>query len=310
MKQILYVVFLMGLALPSFAQQDPLYNKYMFNPLVLNPAYAGSREALSAILLQRWQWVNFEGAPKTQTVSIHTPLLQKKVGIGLSIVNDVIGPTSTTAITGAYSYRVRLGAGKIAFGLGTGIYNYRFNWEKIDYKDIEYHPLLEKTNYWVPSFDFGMRFHTNMLYAGIAISHINQPTIGNVGSTTLTIDSVQYGSSLASYFTGTMGYAFVLSDQLTFKPSILFKATRGKLGSTDLNLSFWFKKALWVGVSLRTNYGLVFMAEYDISDNFRVGYSYDYIFNALQKHNIGSHELFIGYDLQLLKSKVLSPRYF
>ena len=118
------------------AQQDPIYNQYMFNPLVINPAYAGSRNQMSVVILHRSQWLGFGGgAPNTQTASFHAPLLQGKVGLGAVVTRDVIGPVSRTGFSGAYAYRLRLRTGKLAIALRTGLYNYVFDWNKIDYKD-------------------------------------------------------------------------------------------------------------------------------------------------------------------------------
>ena len=116
-------------------QQDPQYSQYMFNQMAINPGYAGSKEALSTTLLFRSQWTGIDGAPTTQTFSIHSPLRKKKVGLGLTIVTDQIGPKKSSGVLGAYSYRIPLGKGKLSFGLRLGVYNYIYDWSKIDYKD-------------------------------------------------------------------------------------------------------------------------------------------------------------------------------
>ena len=116
----------------------------MFNPLVINPAYAGSRDQMSVVILHRSQWLGFGGgAPNTQTASFHAPLLQGKVGLGAVVTRDVIGPVSRTGFSGAYAYRLRLRTGKLAIALRTGLYNYVFDWNKIEYKDIILSLFLE-----------------------------------------------------------------------------------------------------------------------------------------------------------------------
>ncbi len=129
MKQKIHLLlfFFMCLIKLSFSQQDPQYSQYMFNPLVLNPAYAGSREVLSSVLLYRNQWVNMDGAPLTVTASINSPLKKKKMGLGFHVISDKIGPSSTTQYMGSFAYRIRLGQGKLAFGLRAGLYTYRYD---------------------------------------------------------------------------------------------------------------------------------------------------------------------------------------
>lgn len=290
----------------GFGQQDPQYSQYMFNPLIVNPAYAGSREAISAVLLHRSQWVGFKGAPTTQTFSIHAPVTKKNIGIGLSVINDRLGPTSSFQIAGNYAYRFRLGNGKLAFGLRTGLSNYVFDWNMIEYKDPGELPK-DKSSNWIGNVDFGMRFNTRTFYGGFTFSHLNQPSFfQNITDTAV----VGYNSYLAPHFVLTMGKAFELSEVFVFKPSVLFKASEGNEAMTDLNLSFIYDKTLAAGFSLRSRYGIIFMIEYNITDKLRAGYSYDFGLTRLNAHHGGSHEIFIGYDISLIKNKVLSPRYF
>ena len=292
-------------ALISLAQQDPLFNKYMFNPLVINPAYAGSREAVSTVALHRQQWVNFGGgAPNTQTISIHGPLWQKKMGLGLSLMRDEIGPTNTTGLLGAYAYRFQLGHGKLSFGLRGAIYQYRFDVNEVEFKNPEDNITSQITS-WLPSFDFGIRYHTSKFYSGISFSHLNQPSTDSTK-----IASVNYSFNLQPYMTFTLGYAFEINPNLVFKPSILYKASTTNIGNNiDLNASFLFNKKLWAGVSVRPNTGVV-MVQYDFNHSFSAGYSYDYVFGKLSTTNVGSHEVFVRYDIEFRKSPVLSPRYF
>ncbi|HCQ76363.1 MAG TPA: hypothetical protein DIV44_06090, partial [Leeuwenhoekiella sp.] len=90
-KISLLMVFLLSYSL-GIAQQDPQYTQYMYNPLVINPAYAGNRGVTSILLLHRSQWVGLDGAPSTQNLSVHSPIGLGKVGLGFSLVNDVLGP--------------------------------------------------------------------------------------------------------------------------------------------------------------------------------------------------------------------------
>jgi type IX secretion system PorP/SprF family membrane protein len=301
---VLFLIIFLG-ANRSFSQQDPQFSQYMFNPLFINPAYAGSRDALSSVLLHRSQWVGFDGAPQTQTFSIHAPAWQKKLGLGLSVINDKIGPTSNFGALASYAYRVKIGDGKLSFALRTGIYNYRFDWNSIEYKDkYDVYSQLGTNSFWVPSFDFGSMYYTRSFYAGITFSHLNQPNIGQLQ------DTAQFNTVLKAHMIFTVGNAFQINRNVTFKPSIFYKTTQGTIGNADFNFSFLFNQDMWVGVTYRTNKNLVFITEYNFTNNLRAGYSFDFALSKLRTVNSGTHELFIGFDLPVKKSKVLSPRYF
>ena len=245
---------------PAFAQQDPQYNMYMFNPLSVNPAYAGSRDALSVALIHRSQWVGFKGAPTTQNLAIHAPFRGKNMGVGFQVMNDNIGPKNTLAISGDYAYKIKLFTGKLGFGIRASLYNYKFDWSKINYKDTrEATYNLGRESYFMPSFDFGM------------------------------------------YYSDKKNY---------IKPSIL---ARGMVNSPlllDVNASVFIKQTLWLGLSYRKRYGMATLIEYYLTKELRVGYSYDYPFNTLNTGSGGSHEIFVGFDFDIFKSKLISPRYF
>lgn len=309
MKKLLIILLVLVSGF-SFGQQDPLYNQYMFNPLVLNPAYAGSREAISTVLLHRSQWVGIEGAPGTQTLSIHSPFMQGKVGLGATLIHDNFGPNSSTGILGSYAYRLFMDQSKLAFGLRTSVYNYKYNWDEVEYRDAaETASLTGTTAEWVMSFDFGMRYYTRKFYAGLTLLYLNNPKL-DLGATAT--DSSAYNSSLARHVNITLGRAFEYSKDIVFRPSLMFKATDRFNKVLDINFSVLFKKTLWVGFSYRTTQSLVLIAEYNITDKFRAGYSFDLTLSKLRKVNSGSHELFIGYDLTLLKHKpkLVSPRVY
>ncbi|MCI5055135.1 MAG: type IX secretion system membrane protein PorP/SprF [Flavobacteriales bacterium] len=316
MRSLLYILLFMMLALNSLAQQDPLFNKYMFNPLIINPAYAGSREALSMVLLHRSQWIGFDGAPETQTFSIHAPVAQKTFGIGATIIRDVIGPYQNFGISAIGAYRLKLGQGKLSFGLKGAAYNYVFDWNRVTYKDQEVHPLLSNNNYWVPTFDFGIRYHDRTAYAGVAFANLNQPSIGNTDpNNTLVADSITYGQKFLNNVTFTGGYAFELSNALVLKPSVLLKSSidwksTSFISTTDINVSILYQRTLWGGITYRTGFGMVFMLQYDVTHTWSGGVSYDFGIHKFRNVNSNSVEFFLRHDIPFRKSKVLSPRYF
>ncbi len=304
MKKIFAIVILFT-AVKSFAQQDPQYSLYMFNPMGVNPGYAGSREVLSAVLVHRSQWIGLEGAPVTQTLAINSPLKNKNMGVGMQIVNDNIGPRTTQTLTATYAYRIKLGEGKLAFGLRGGILNYHYNWDKIEYRDQEDAiPTTAEESFIIPTFDFGMYFYARTMYVGIAADHLNTASFHLLNN----IDTTNSNARQYANITTTLGKAFIINDNLVLKTSVLMRATK-TAGNIDLNASLLIKDRILFGLTLRTN-ALVVLTEINLSKNLRMGIAYDYDGTELSKYNSGSLEIFLGYDLGLFKSKVVSPRYF
>ena len=292
-------------AMQGFAQQDPQYSLYMFNPLGVNPGYAGSRELLSGVLIHRSQWVGLDGAPETQALAINTPMKNKKMGLGLQIINDKIGPRTTQTLSASYAYRLKLGSGKLAFGLRGGIVNYSYDWNKIEYKDDEDAiPTTANESFMLPTFDFGMYYNTRTFYMGLAIDHINEAKYHLLQSQdTVTSDAKQYSNSIF-----TIGKAFMLNDDLVLKTSSLIRASNST-GNIDINVNLLIKNRILFGFSLRKN-TLILLTEINITKNLRMGAAYDYDRSDLATSTSGSFEVFLGYDIGLFKSKVVSPRYF
>ncbi len=306
MKKLLIIILLFVAASDSFAQQDPQYSLYMFNPLGVNPGYAGSREVLSAVLVHRSQWIGLKGAPTTQALAINAPLKNKKMGVGLQFVNDAIGPHETQHLSAAYAYRIKLGKGKLAFGLRAGIINYNYHWDKIDYiheEDVIPETALE--SFILPNIDFGLYYNTRTFYAGIAVDHLNESEFNLLSNQ----DTVVSNARVYSHITTTIGKAFVLSDNLVLKTSILGRGVANGGGNIDINASFLIKNRILFGLSLR-RHAAILMTEVNVSKNLRIGAAYDYDGSDLTRTSSGSFEIFLGYDVGIFKSKVASPRYF
>jgi len=286
------------------AQQDPQYSQYMFNQLVLNPAYAGSKEALSSTLIARNQWVGLDGAPKTITLSLHAPLKKKKVGLGLTVIGDQVGPVKSIGLLGSYAYRIPLGNGKLSFGLRAGIYDYTYNWAEITYKDqADVYNTQNTTSKIVPTADAGIYYYTNTLYTGLSVTHLYNGRLTSVSS----VDGDN--AILSPHLFFTFGKSWAFSDKLTFAPSLVLKAAKGAPATADLNACFLLKERVWLGVSFRTGYGIVALAEFQLTDKLKLGYSYDIGLNKIGRYGGGSHEIMIGYDFNIFKSKMMSPRY-
>ncbi len=290
-----------------FSQSDPQYNQYFFNPVLVNPSYAGSRGMLSVVAVHRSQWVGFEGAPASQSFAIHTPSRNKKMGLGFQAMHEEIGPKSTVSAAGIYNYKLRMGRGRLGLGVRAGIYNYTFDWSEISYRESGGYALNDgRETYLVPSFDFGLFYSDKFNYAGLELSHLNAGKLG-LEAPNVNLSSV---SRQQRQIIGVAGRAMKINRDLVFKPSLLFRFAENQPFFLDLNASILMRDKLWLGVSYRRGYGAVAIVEYNLNRSFRIGYSYDIAVTSLSRQNYGSHEIFLGYDINLFRSRIVSPRYF
>ncbi|HHG85833.1 MAG TPA: type IX secretion system membrane protein PorP/SprF [Bacteroidetes bacterium] len=311
MKRFLkYYLILLGALLllgsPAAAQQDPHYSQYMFNGLALNPAYAGSREALTAVLLLRKQWVQLDGAPATGSFSLHGPSRNERHGFGVSLVHDRLGVTRQNLLNVSYAYRIPMGTGALALGLRGGLTNFTNRYSLIEtINPDQVNPGLDQSAN-LPRFGTGIYYKTSRFYLGLSAPNILAGRYYRFEDQT----AQELASNQKVHYFGTLGVVISLGENLEFKPSVVAKYVENAPAQFDLNAAFLFQKTLWLGAGYRTGDALVFMLEYFTPKGLRFGYSYDMTTTQLNKVNTGSHELMLGFDLGLKKSKIITPRYF
>lgn len=294
------------LKLTVSAQQDALYNEYMFNHFVINPAYSGVKDALNVTAFHRSQWVGFSGAPQTQSASAYTPFGRtRNAGVGIQFLNDRIGSLNTTAAFGSYSYKIKLGTGKLSFGLRGGIFNYSINKSKLDYKDKTDPNSLEFYNKRiVPSFDFGMYYYDKDYFVSFASSHLFENKLFNPG--------VLNVINLRRHYFGMFGYSKTLTDDVVFKPFVMVRYVKNAPINIDLNASFLLQDKFTVGLAYRTSKSIVLNTAFYLNENIKFGYSFDYTLTKINKHaKFGSHEIFLSYEVKRVKklTKINNPRY-
>jgi type IX secretion system PorP/SprF family membrane protein len=302
MKKI-FGILLLFIPLLGNAQQDALYSQYMFNPFAINPAYAGSRDALSAVLLHRAQWVGMDGAPNTTSLAMHSKLKGRKVALGVNLFADRLGPSLNSGIFGTYAYHLPLAKGHLSMALRAGLYGSALDRNKLDYYQTgDVHDAGGSATAIMPSFDAGVYYYTTKFFAGISATHLagSQAEFNNNSNILIT---------LRQHFIATTGMALPMGKQVVFRPSVLVRYVHGAPVNLDINASFLFNKSLWLGVSYRSSNSLTLLTEYNILQYLRIGYSYDLLFSRLKSYSAGSHELFLGVDLNIKKDKVTSPRY-
>ena len=303
MKEIFLSILFSTALLQMLAQQDALYSQYMFNQFTINPAYAGSRNSFSSVLLLRNQWSGLSGAPNTLNFSLHTPFSGKQMALGLNFIADEIGPSKNSTILGTYAYHLRTSKGKISFGLRGGFYSSSLNSNRLNFfdnNDVHNSGAVYQTI--TPNFDFGVYYYTPKFYSGLSVNHLfdNKVVYQNSSQTHLYLNR---------HFFFNTGAVFVKNENLVIKPSIMVRYNAGSPVSFDLNTSVLFKKTIWLGLSYRSSNNVIFISEYNISNFLRIGYSYDFDLSKLRKFHSGSHEVFIGCDLNFNKKESKSPRY-
>ncbi len=306
----LFKHYIIAIALLSctvgLAQQLPQFTQYMYNTISVNPAYAGSREALSIVGLHRSQWVGFKGGPITQTLSIHSPLRNDRIGLGLSFIEDDLGPENFTYLYGDFSYAIPTGeTGKLAFGLKGGFTQYSLDSEFLnDPSVVEDTYFRGFANRWSPNIGLGVYWSTNKWYLGLSTPRIlNTDRNKEEGYEAL--------ERLSYYFTG--GYVFNLSKTIKFKPAYLIKATNGAPLSYDLTANFLFNEKFWLGGSYRINEqtaAIGGIVDFQISRQLRIGYAYEKAISDIADYTTGTHEILLIYEFKFLSTKLKSPRYF
>ena len=295
------------------AQQDAQYTQYMFNTMSVNPAYAGSRGQLSIAALYRSQWVGLSGAPKSQTLNLHSPIRNSKLGYGISIVNDNIGDgvVQETAFDAVLSYTINVSLdGKLSFGLKAGgnLLNLDFNGlrnfqdESVGADNIE--------NKFSPNVGVGMYYHTNKFYLGLSAPNLLKTE--HFDNSQTDEDSVQFLSKERINFYLITGYVFDLNNNFKFKPALLTKVVGGAPLQVDFSANFMFNDKFTFGAAYRWDAAVSVMAGFQITDQFMLGLAYDKETTELggTQFNDGSFEIFLRYELVKSFQRLVSPRFF
>lgn len=295
----------------SKAQQDPQYTQYMYNTVAINPAYAGNRGVTSIVGLHRSQWVGLDGAPRTQSLSVHSPVGEGKVGLGLSIVNDALGPAQETYIGADFSYTIDTGEeGRLSFGLKAGGHILDVDFTQLNIFDVT-DPRFSQNidNKFSPIIGTGIYYHTDNFYLGLSApnliqtQHFDESNNSN-GASFIAEERINYY--------GIMGYTFDLSDRVKFKPSTLVKVVSGAPLQVDLTANFLLLEKLHLGAAYRWSAALSGLVGFQVSDSMLIGLAYDRESTDLGNtvYNDGSFEVFLRFELFNEYDRMLTPRFF
>jgi type IX secretion system PorP/SprF family membrane protein len=274
----------------------------MYNTININPAYAGSRGAMSIFAMHRTQWVGLDGAPVTNVASINTPLNNNNLGLGVSFVNDKIGPTNETTISTDFSYTIRTSETyKLSFGVKATANLFNLDITKLNPSEID--PSIQDIeNKFSPNIGAGLYLHSDKAYIGISIPNFIESDRYDDNEIAIFKERINY------YLIG--GYVFDINSTLKFKPAVLTKMVIGAPLQVDLSGNFMFNEKFVVGIAYRWSAALSAMVGFQISDGMYIGYGYDRETTRLNNYNSGSHEIFLRYEIFKNNGKIITPRFF
>jgi type IX secretion system PorP/SprF family membrane protein len=302
-KLILFTLFTLSFV-NGYSQQDAQYTQYMYNTININPAYAGSRGVLSVFGLHRTQWVGVDGAPVTNSFSLNTPIQNSNIGLGLSIVNDKIGPSDETLISTDVSYSIPTSDKyKLSFGIKAtaNLLNVDFTKLKI-YNQGDVLSQNNIDNQFSPNIGAGVYYRSDKLYAGVSVPFILETKHFYDNTNSVAKEALHY------YFIG--GYVFDVSESTKFKPAFLIKSVKGAPLQADVTANFMFLDKFVLGGAWRWSAAASALVGFQIDSNWFIGYTYDADTTKLANYNSGSHEIFLRYEFKGKQEKVISPRFF
>ncbi|GGX30575.1 PorP/SprF family type IX secretion system membrane protein [Aquimarina muelleri] len=299
----------------NYAQQDAQYTQYMYNTISVNPAYAGSRGVMSILGLHRSQWVGLDGAPRTQTITLNTPLGEKeRLGLGLSVINDEIGPTSETYIDIDFSYTIPLSEqSKLSFGLKAGGHLLNIDFQRLS--QFNNNDALFETNIdnkFSPNVGVGVYYHTNKFYFGLSAPNLLETDHFDKSTTSSDSNASSFLAEERVNYYLIAGHVFNISDDVKFKPAVLTKLVFGTPLQVDLSANFLLYDKFTLGAAYRWSAAISGNIGFQISDSMMIGFAYDRETTQLGNttFNDGSYEVFLRFELFKKYNRMLTPRFF
>lgn len=305
MKRLIHLSLLLLIPIALSGQITPVPDQYILNPLIINPSCAGNRGALDIAAFYRKQWVGITGAPETMTLAIDAPFMDKKLGLGLILVNDKIGVAKETQIGFNYSYKIKMNNSSLSFGLGAGIITTNTKWSDLVVLDPGDENYLSNSKVFVlPDFKFGVYYSNRNFFGALSIPKLLGYQFNyDKNKYTLKFNPGEY------YYLINTGYVINISSKTKFFPSTLITFSPGEKLVFDVNAHFSLFERLWLGASYRSTNAIVGLLQFSISNQIKIAYSCDFDLNQLGSYSNGSHEIMIRYEFHY-KVNVVTPLVF
>lgn len=305
MRMVGILVLLLACMQEMLAQQRPVVSQYMYNGMVLNPAYAGSTNEFNASVMHRDQWVNVDGAPSFQLITAHTPLFSNQIGVGLQASRDQVGVHTDYGFYTSYVYKVKMSHGYLGMGLQGGFNNRVSDFNKLTVRNPDDPYLAGTLRKFSPNFGTGLYYYNPRIYLGVSVPYILK---NNVFSGNL-IDS---GEKAPRYYYATGGVVFDLTRDIKLLPSVLVRYQDNLPLGLDLNCNVIFENVVYAGISYRSGDSFTLLTQLVLNENIRIGYAYDMITSNLNQYTAGTHEIMLNYRILIkaLSRDPLCPVYY
>jgi type IX secretion system PorP/SprF family membrane protein len=306
MKKHILIVFLIMLTGTAHGQQQPVQSLYMFDQTLLNPAYTGMHVQMSATFINRNQWVNFPGAPVTQTFSLHSSFFDARVGGGMIFTRDKIGIHQDYGVFFNYAYHLPVSRkGKLSMGLQGGFNHLSSDYNMLTIRDLTDPNLQGRLTKMNPNFGAGLFYYTGDFFAGFSVPYLLENNIVDV-------EGVLSEAKQSRNYYVHGGYTFRPNPNLMIKPFALMRMVEGSPFGWDANMTVVYKEIISLGTSYRSNDALVFLFELMLVQNLHMGYAYDYTLSEIRQYSNGSHELMLNYRFKIprIHKSIPCPSYF
>lgn len=307
-RKYLILFFLLILSLQTVGQLDPIFTQYMFNNQAVNPAYAGMWEKVGFISLVRKQWAGIDNSPFTQMISFHTPMRDETVGMGLNIINDRYAREERLSIFGDYSFDAMLNSEThLRLGLKYGFMNYQNPLTKYKLIDEKFDPAFQEDIdlQFLPNFGVGAFLYGEKYYVSLSLPKLIENSFAANRNNYSSLAEVRHLYLGAGYVFNVGTGAYV-----KFKPTMMFRATLGAPVQFDLSANFLLNEKLWIGGMLRTGDAVCFVLQWILDNNLRIGYAMDITFTEIFKHQNGTYEFTLSYDIDVYGRNYIRSKYF
>jgi len=305
MNRTILFILVFSLPLDLTGQTRPLSSLHNLDKLAFNPAFAGNQGALSATALYRNQWTGFKDAPKNYSFSVHAPIYNDRMGLGMLVQNNSVGIFRETNLMAMYAYSMELSNGKLALGLGFGATMYNIAWnELVSSTGGDMLLIKDPESAAIPNFSIGTYYNTRNYFIGFSIPFLLSREADEMTG------EYQVAYNLSSnnlHLTG--GYTFQLNPQVKISPSLLFKYQPNSTVQIDCNFQVALQDRISLGLGYRNQNTLIALCEVQLNSQLRMAYAYDFDLSPLGKYKGGSHEIGINYIFSF-ERMVMDPRQF